>query len=98
MGVIATLLPNAGHLQRLRTAIRDRHHVVACEEWAALLRVCEREPVRVAEMVRRLELRLAEQKRGEFRFADEPAPQRGAGFESLDEETRKNLETLGYVK
>jgi AraC-like DNA-binding protein len=48
MGVIATLLPNAGHLQRLRTAIRDRHQVVPCEDWAGLLGVCEREPVRVA--------------------------------------------------
>lgn len=48
MGVIATLLPNAGHLQRLRTAIRDRHSVVPCEDWSALTRVCERQPVRVA--------------------------------------------------
>ena len=48
MGVIATLLPNAGHLQRLRTAIRDRHQVVACDDWAALLRVCEQQPVRLA--------------------------------------------------
>src|SRR6185436_2898459 len=48
MGVIATLLPNAGHLQRLRTAIRDRHELVPCEDWAALFRVCERQPVRVA--------------------------------------------------
>jgi AraC-like DNA-binding protein len=48
MGVIATLLPNTGHLHRLRTAIRDRHELVACEDWATLLRVCERQPVRVA--------------------------------------------------
>ena len=35
-GVIATLLPNAAHLQRLRTAIRDRHQLVACDDWDAL--------------------------------------------------------------
>src|SRR2546421_626538 len=48
MGVIATLLPTAGHLHRLRTAIRDRHQGVPCEDWAALLRVCERQVVREA--------------------------------------------------
>lgn len=48
MGVIATLLPNTVHLQRLRAGIRDRHHVVACEDWAELLSVCERQPVRLA--------------------------------------------------
>lgn len=48
MGVIATLLPTSGHLQRLRTAIRDRHQLVNCEDWAGLLRVCESQPVRLA--------------------------------------------------
>ena len=48
MGVIATLLPNAGHLNRLRTAIRDRHSLVACDDWPELLNVCEQQPVRVA--------------------------------------------------
>lgn len=48
MSVIATLLPNTGHLNRLRTAIRDRHQVVACDDWGALLDTCERQPVRVA--------------------------------------------------
>jgi len=48
MGVIATLLPNAAHLQRLRTAIRDRHQLMACDEWSELVRACERQPVRVA--------------------------------------------------
>jgi AraC-like DNA-binding protein len=48
MGVIATLLPNATHLQRLRTAIRDRHQVAACEDWNSLLEVCESQPVRLA--------------------------------------------------
>jgi AraC-like DNA-binding protein len=48
MGVIAALLPNATHLQRLRAAIRDRHEVVGCEDWPTLLEVCERQPVRLA--------------------------------------------------
>ena len=48
MGVIATLLPTTAHLQRLRTAIRDRHQVVACSDWRELLAVCERQPVRLA--------------------------------------------------
>ncbi len=48
MGVISTLLPNSGHLQRLRTAIRDRHLLQTCEDWDALLLSCERQPVRVA--------------------------------------------------
>jgi AraC-like DNA-binding protein len=47
MGVIATLLPTA-HLHRLRTAIRDRHELVGCDDWQALLEACERQPVRVA--------------------------------------------------
>ncbi len=48
MGVIATLIPTAAHLQRLRTAIRDRHQLVPCDDWAGLLRVCESHPVRLA--------------------------------------------------
>jgi len=56
------------------------------------------EPARVAEMTRRLEARLAEQAGKPFRFADEAAPEHSAGFEGLDEETRRNLESLGYVK
>ena len=47
MGVIATLLPPA-QLQRVRFAIRDRHEVIACDNWAALTLTCEREPVRIA--------------------------------------------------
>ncbi len=47
MGVIATLLPPI-QLQRVRFAIRDRHEVVACDDWAALARTCERQPVRLA--------------------------------------------------
>ena len=70
MGVIATLLPSATHLRRLRTAIRDRHELIVCEDWGALQRECTRQPVRVAivdifsapgaspERVRQLKLRL----------------------------------------
>jgi AraC-like DNA-binding protein len=48
MGVIATLLPQSLHVQRLRAAIRDRHELRECDDWAALVRTCDREPVRVA--------------------------------------------------
>lgn len=48
MAVIATLLPQPLHVQRLRTAIRDRHELRECEDWASLTRACDREPVRVA--------------------------------------------------
>lgn len=48
MGVIATLLPQPLYVQRLRTAIRDRHELHECTDWSALVRVCDREPVRVA--------------------------------------------------
>src|SRR5438093_11308731 len=47
MGIIATLLP-AAQLQRLRVAARDRHELVACDDWTSLIRACERRPVRVA--------------------------------------------------
>lgn len=47
MGIIATLLP-LPQLQRLRFAIRDRHDVVACDDWSVLTSTCERFPVRVA--------------------------------------------------
>jgi DNA-binding NarL/FixJ family response regulator len=48
MGVIATLLLQPLHVQRLRTAIRDRHELCECADWPSLARACEREPVRVA--------------------------------------------------
>lgn len=47
MGVIATLLPNGEHLQRVRTAIRDRHEILVCDDWASLAKTCERQPVRL---------------------------------------------------
>lgn len=48
MGVIATLIPNQSHLQRLRTAIRDRHQLALCDNWEAVLTTCESQPVRLA--------------------------------------------------
>jgi AraC-like DNA-binding protein len=48
MGVIATLLPNGTHLQRLRAAIRDRHEITACDSWSQLTAACGERPVRVA--------------------------------------------------
>jgi len=48
MSVIATLLPEPLHVTRLRTAIRDRHELRECADWASLARTCDREPVRVA--------------------------------------------------
>jgi AraC-like DNA-binding protein len=48
MGVIATLIPNATHLHRLRAAIRDRHELVPCENWAQLMGACAEQPIRVA--------------------------------------------------
>jgi AraC-like DNA-binding protein len=48
MGVIVTLLPQPGRLQRLRAAIRDRHTLVTCDDWSAVTRVCETEPVHLA--------------------------------------------------
>jgi len=48
MGVIAALLPNATFLERLRTAIRDRHEVLVCDDWPSLRQACERQPIRLA--------------------------------------------------
>jgi AraC-like DNA-binding protein len=48
MGVIATLLPNTDHIQRLRSAIRDRHELLQCTTWDALAEACDMHPVRIA--------------------------------------------------
>ena len=48
MSVIATLLPGLVHVERLRAAICDRHHLHECRDWTTLARTCDREPVRVA--------------------------------------------------
>lgn len=48
MGLIATLLPLPVQVQRLRTALRDRHELRECVGWSELMHLCEREPVRIA--------------------------------------------------
>lgn len=48
MGVVATLLPNTKHLQRLRLALRNRHDVIVCGDWGSLVRVCEHQSVNLA--------------------------------------------------
>jgi AraC-like DNA-binding protein len=48
MSLIATLLPQPAHVQRLRAALRDRHELRECDGWSSLARTCEREPVRSA--------------------------------------------------
>jgi AraC-like DNA-binding protein len=48
MGVIVALLPNRQQVERLRLAIRDRHDIIVCDDWASAARECERAPVRVA--------------------------------------------------
>jgi AraC-like DNA-binding protein len=50
MGVIAALLPQPARLQRLRSAVRDRHTIAPCDDWTALTRTCEEEPVHLAVM------------------------------------------------
>lgn len=48
MGLIAAFLPNPTHLQRLRSAMRDRHSVVGCDDWGALTQACDAQPVQLA--------------------------------------------------
>jgi AraC-like DNA-binding protein len=48
MGVIATLLPQPARMQRLRAAVRDRHTIIPCDDWMAITRMCETEPVHLA--------------------------------------------------
>jgi AraC-like DNA-binding protein len=48
MSLIATLLPQATQVQRLRAALRDRHVLRECGDWSSLARACEREAVRLA--------------------------------------------------
>lgn len=50
MGIIATLLPLPLQVQRLRTALRDRHELRECADWETLARLCDQEPVRIAVM------------------------------------------------
>jgi AraC-like DNA-binding protein len=45
MGLIAALLPNPDRLYRLHAALRGRHTVEACRDWAMLRRLCDTQPV-----------------------------------------------------
>ena len=44
MSAIATLLPEAS-AHRLRAALRDSHELIPCEDWDAVMSLCERHPV-----------------------------------------------------
>lgn len=48
MALLAYLLPNQTHARRLQLAVRNRHTLVTCNDWGALKRTCEREPVELA--------------------------------------------------
>jgi AraC-like DNA-binding protein len=48
MGIIATLLPLPLQVQRLRTALRDRHDLRECTDWDGLAALCDAEAVRIA--------------------------------------------------
>jgi AraC-like DNA-binding protein len=71
MGIVATLLPDEGCLQRVVTAVHGQHIVIPCRTWADVLAACEDEAVHLAvldlfadgkanfEQVRQLKLRFA---------------------------------------
>ncbi len=48
MGIVATLLPDPTRLFRVRAALRGRHSVEACADWAQLTLRCEEQPVHIA--------------------------------------------------
>ncbi len=48
MSVIAALLPNPTRQARLRSAVRSGHTVTVCDDWVALTRACEEQPVYLA--------------------------------------------------
>jgi len=48
MGLIATLLPQPPRLERVRTALADRHGLIECDSWPALISACARRAVTVA--------------------------------------------------
>lgn len=48
MGIVAALVPNPARLFRLRAAIRGRHVVEPCADWAAVTLLCEEQPVHLA--------------------------------------------------
>lgn len=48
MSIVAALLPNPERLRRLHAALRGRHSVAPCEDWGALRRTCDTQPVTIA--------------------------------------------------
>lgn len=48
MGIVAALLRSPEQLHRLRAAIRGRYLVTPCEDWDAVRRLCDTEPVSLA--------------------------------------------------
>ena len=48
MSIIVALLPKQDRLRRLQAAIRGRHQIAPCEDWLALHRLCETQPVAMA--------------------------------------------------
>ncbi len=45
MGIVASLLPHPTQLFRVRAALRGRHRVEACADWAQLTLQCEEQPI-----------------------------------------------------
>ena len=48
MGIVAALVRSPEQLHRLRAAIRGRYLVTPCEDWEAVRRLCDAEPVSLA--------------------------------------------------
>jgi AraC-like DNA-binding protein len=71
MGIVATLLPDDGSLQRVVHAVRGHHSVIPCKDWDDVFAACEDEAVHLAvldlfadgkanfDRVRQLKLRFA---------------------------------------
>ncbi|MEO7963318.1 MAG: AraC family transcriptional regulator [Gemmatimonadaceae bacterium] len=45
MGIVAALVPHTVRLQRLRSALRGRHELQLCSDWAGLTMLCDAQPV-----------------------------------------------------
>lgn len=48
MSVVAALVAHPARLLRLRTALRGRHTIEACGDWAAVSLLCDKQPVHLA--------------------------------------------------
>jgi AraC-like DNA-binding protein len=48
MGVIAALIPHQGRLQRLRSAVRDVHTILAFENWEDLFQAADQQVIHLA--------------------------------------------------